>query len=378
MRVAIASKFWPESSGNNGMSLMSRVHVEVVRELGHDVWVICEEGSLESSHEVIEVATRGNGSLHSPIKRDLGQIERALKERNLDLIMVENFQTGISESVITANRDLNIPLVMISHGVNLTLINFSLRRILHWLSWLPYRNFVFPKLFGHISYFMALNNGYQHERFLDSVRWLSYDDRIFPFVNTPVHHTLPFKTKVDRRPVICSIGYFSDIKNQCQLLRILKKIDYLDLKLVIVSPPGYQNEPYYKKFENLVAKYGCEKQVEVLRDDEVSVSEVIGTSLCLVSTSLTETQSIVLLEAMAHGTPFVARPVGLIPTYQGGFFAKNDGEFSFHLGRLIDDDSLWESVSYSGRRYQQLYHTRGHLKSCFLEVFNQIRREARK
>lgn len=73
--------------------------------------------------------------------------------------------------------------------------------------------------------------------------------------------------------------------------------------------------------------------------------------------SHTECQPLVLLDAMAAGTPFISRASGCIDSMMGGVAVHDENEAAAQLNILLDDTSRWQLQSKAG-----LAGIRPHLK----------------
>lgn len=78
------------------------------------------------------------------------------------------------------------------------------------------------------------------------------------------------------------------------------------------------------------------------------LTEYSKSSLFLMG-SHTECQPMVILDANATGTPFVARCTGCIKNMQGGTAVKYVKEMAFSIDKILADIELWQSYSSQGR-----------------------------
>jgi glycosyltransferase involved in cell wall biosynthesis len=70
-------------------------------------------------------------------------------------------------------------------------------------------------------------------------------------------------------------------------------------------------------------------------------------ALGLISGSHTECQPLILLDAMAAGTPFVARATGCIPFMRGGVAVETIKEAASAINALFDENH-WQVLSQAG------------------------------
>ena len=77
----------------------------------------------------------------------------------------------------------------------------------------------------------------------------------------------------------------------------------------------------------------------------------------VLSGSHTECQPLVLLDANAAGTPFVARTTGCIATMPGGVAVRTWEEMAHQLDLLTDGGQSWQSLADAGRKAaRDIYH----------------------
>jgi glycosyltransferase involved in cell wall biosynthesis len=66
--------------------------------------------------------------------------------------------------------------------------------------------------------------------------------------------------------------------------------------------------------------------------------------------SLTECQPLVILDAMAAGTPFISRSSGSIPYMSGGISVESPKDAATQIDRLLFDQNEWQILSNSGQK----------------------------
>lgn len=72
--------------------------------------------------------------------------------------------------------------------------------------------------------------------------------------------------------------------------------------------------------------------------------------------SHTECQPLVLLDAMAAGTPFVSRATGCIPFLAGGLAVGKEAEAAAAVDHLLEHGNSWSQLSLEGRNQAMLHH----------------------
>lgn len=119
------------------------------------------------------------------------------------------------------------------------------------------------------------------------------------------------------------------------------------IKLIItgIVYKGAESEPYYEHIINLVAKYGLENQVHVVRD-KPNVIGYFRACDCLIHPSFTEGLPLVVTEAMGLEKPVIVNAVGgvtdlVLDGYTGIIAPFNDVEFYADAIEKVASDALF-------------------------------------
>jgi glycosyltransferase involved in cell wall biosynthesis len=140
------------------------------------------------------------------------------------------------------------------------------------------------------------------------------------------------------------IGYFSPVKNQLAALNVLGLLP-VDITMRFVGP---RTGSYYAQCVRRAEEMGLVSRVIFSEDHECDLAQEIAISMAVLSTSITEALPICLLEAMACGTPFVATPVGAVPSLGAGLVQPNAVLQAEAVLALLNTPSLWELQSQLG------------------------------
>jgi glycosyltransferase involved in cell wall biosynthesis len=344
-KILMISKFWKEYN-RSGVGFCSSKHYEILLGLGYEVSRIStesifgSEGSLAS--RTFHVSVKGSGSLYSSVSIDKQRLANIIKSVNPDILLVEAWQTGISEKAIELAHAQQLPVVMISHGISILPYDFSLKSILRFILWIPYAFITLPRITSKLTAITTLSKAGKTFRLIDREMAKVFKKDVYDLTNFPINHYRgrPKPFSVRRRQILC-VGYFSFVKNQIKALEILKLLP-ISFEMIFV---GEKQGHYYGKMITLVEKNGLNNRVKFYEDKEISLNNLFGSSLFCLSTSITEVLPLFLLESMASGTPFAATNVGVNDQLDGGYISNSNQKIVDFILALSEDELLWNKYS---------------------------------
>jgi glycosyltransferase involved in cell wall biosynthesis len=350
----LVSRSWP-SYERSGVSLAAHKHTQMLIDAGHELHIV-------GSHEDIEqealnaqknyVPGSGSGALYAPIKVDEQLLSRTIKTIKPDLIILEAWQTALTEVCIDIANMQHIPTLMISHGISIHPYNNSVRNWVRYLAWLPYQWLCLPSRIKKITAMTALDLQACSPRFHDRDLALSLHKPVFELSNSPALKTSSFKARPERKNQILVVGYFSQVKNQLRALEILKELPpAITMQLV-----GKKEGAYYQACLDYVKYRHLGARVVFCEDHEINLAREFSQSMIVLQTSITEALPITILEAMASGTPFIATAVGAASSLQGGIHADQLSEQVELINLLFGDQLLWNQLAEQGKAaYRQRF-----------------------
>jgi glycosyltransferase involved in cell wall biosynthesis len=326
--------------------MMARAHAEALCELGHDVTVVTNEKIRQESTSklnFLQLKARGSGALYSPISANNNEYIKTIQSIAPDYIFIEGWQTGLTETAIKNGINLRIKTIVISHGISIWPHRLSAFEVLRSLCWLPY---YFFRLRPNLKKIYALTTVSEHspsKRFSDrNIATISGNPQLHYLPNFPANITSKEPTShADRAPVVIVAGYFSRIKNQVLAIKIAAATDR-GIKFRFI---GKKEGRYFENCKKLTEKLNLTTRVEFLSDSETSIALEIAAATVVLSTSVTEAMPLVILEAMASGTPYISTDVGAVREMGHGIVENSPARIAKAIEDLFKNHDLWKRIS---------------------------------
>jgi len=195
-------------------------------------------------------------------------------------------------------------------------------------------------------------------------------------VSTPIH-VLPTGLPADRftpgdparfrateglpagRPLVIYIGRVAHEKNIEFLIRVFEQVRHtIPEAMLVIAGEG----PAREQLGQLIVRLGLERDVHFAGylQRDTALLDCYAAADVFVFASRTETQGLVLLEAMAQGAPIVSTAeLGTKSILRGACGALVVDErvepFSAAVVRVLRDDSLRKELAEKGRRYARTW-----------------------
>ncbi|MCD6477821.1 MAG: glycosyltransferase [Candidatus Aenigmarchaeota archaeon] len=178
------------------------------------------------------------------------------------------------------------------------------------------------------------------------------------------------RTEKFKKPAILHVGRVTKEKRIDSVIKAFKKISQkIDANLIITS-----DGPYRKNLEDLVRKMELEKNVKFtgyISDEKII--ELYKKSYVLVCASRTETQGLIVLEAMAYGCPVVvSNRLGFkdfVKDEENGLLFNKDSEIPEKILRILNDPKLRKEIIKNGYATAREYS----IESCAKKLENLYR-----
>jgi glycosyltransferase involved in cell wall biosynthesis len=177
-------------------------------------------------------------------------------------------------------------------------------------------------------------------------------------------------------PLIGEIARLCDVKGQRELIRALA--DVPRARLVLAGRDLEQGGAFQAELEREAERAGVSDRVEFgYRDD---VGALLDELDVVALPSWTEGLPLVVLEAMAHGRPVVATPVGGTPEVvadgETGLLVppRDPAALAAALRRVLDDEALARRLGETARRRVEEQFTLEEMNRRMLAIYDEVAR----
>jgi len=175
-------------------------------------------------------------------------------------------------------------------------------------------------------------------------------------------------------PVIGEVARFCDVKGQRELIQALASV--ARARLILAGRDLERDGEYQTELEREAERVGVGDRVEFgFRND---VGALLDELDVLALPSWTEGLPLVVLEAMAHGKPVVATPVGgtpeLVTDGETGLLVppRDPKALAAALQRLLDDAELSRRLGEAGRRRVEERFSLDAMNRRVLQIYDEV------
>ncbi len=359
MKVLLTTPSYPPF--NSGLGNAVRQLAATLTRCGCQV-VVATAGSQRGDRQdpelnlrIEEFRVQGAAFVFNPIRgKDVKAYKQFLIESRFDLFVLNAWQTWSTDIALQHLGEIRGRKMLYSHCVstNTFMQPQPLRSLLRYLAWRPY--------WSRLGLWMRQIDGlvFLAETGCDA----RFDDvrlaKKLRIAFNVIPNALSFAASVtldqplmprNARRQIVSVGSYEWQKGYDFVLRAYAQsnaCNRIPLKIL-----GQRYTPYTDTLRKLSKKLGILDSMVTFHEG-VSESALIAEyrqSLVFISGSYTECQPLVLLDAMACGTPFIARATGCIPQLVGGISVRTEETAAQVLDTLLMHDEEWLRYAEAGR-----------------------------
>lgn len=342
MRIVFASIFKPGSGGGAG-----RVAHELAQQfaLEHEVVIVCPADRTgyfpgENGLGIYGIRSAGDANFQMPelsasTIRDLFEFLDGFQP---DIVHAhEPALIGLIGQVWA--RMNTVPFVHTSHVLPSKAIDFGTTDAINVLPRSPISDYaiqsILSNFFTNCDALIALN-----QSAFDSIKEFGYSGPVFIVPNGRALSHFNSKQIADinaEKKILLFIGYLNERKNQHYLLKAIRHLPENYLLRLIGQP---LNQEYEEKLERYIKKHNLTNVEFIGQIEHYQIPDFLESAHVLTSASTMEVQSLVVIEALASGTPVVGLSNEtideLIDDDVGAWLARNQksAEFAEQIMRI--------------------------------------------
>jgi 1,2-diacylglycerol 3-alpha-glucosyltransferase len=364
MRILLTTPSYPPF--NSGLGNAVAQQAVCLARAGHEV-VVATGGELrerrdEAGIRIETFALSGADSWLQPIRGEVSTYLDFLRSHHWDVVLLNAWQNWATDLALRNLSNLSGRRFVYSHCVSTNVFYSSqpFRSCLRFLAWRPYW-WRLSRYMKQLDGVLFLAGSGSDSRFDDLrlARKLRIPFRIVPNSISPAALAVlgnPSRYLASRDRLI-AVGSYQWQKGFDFVLRAYAASQArhrFSLHLY-----GQAHSPYSDTLRALARRLGLQEgQVEFHAG--VSGDSLVAAycqARLILSGSHTECQPLVLLDANAAGTPFIARNTGCIASMPGGVGVSSSLDMATQIDALADNTAAWEALADSGRQAaQRTYH----------------------
>ena len=364
MRILITSPFYPPL--NSGLGNAVARQAASLSLAGHEV-IVATGGEQRGFRMVGGVrvetfALTGADSWLNPIQGEVATYTNFLRHNNWDVVLLNAWQNWATDLALQNLNKISGRCFVYSHCIstNTFFANRPIRSLIRYLAWRHYW-WRLPNLMTRLDGVLFLASGSSDSRFDDLrlARQHAVPLRVVPNSLSPAAQEIlarpPLPLEARNRLIV--VGSYQWQKGFDFVLRAYAASQVRNQFALHIY--GQRHSPFSKTLRSLAQQLSLNEGSVVFHEgvSGEALLEAYCKARLVLSGSHTECQPLVLLDANAAGTPFVARGTGCIATMPGGIAVRTWKEMSYQLDLLMDGGQSWQSLADAGRKAaENIYH----------------------
>jgi hypothetical protein len=327
-KIFLVSKEWSPNK-NTGLGFASSLHENILKQLDFNVITV----SSNDRSKDINLECKGLlNFLLSPLYF-LRKAENIIEEHKPDIIIVESFQTVISEIFLYISKKKLIKSGVISHGVSIFPYDKKIKyyfRFLLWLIYLPIMSYLIKKC----DFFFSLDLNSNNHRHLDTFIFKKQNKKLIKYNNSSRFENFIKTFSNSKKKKILCLGYVNHIKNQIDLVELANAFSNLDIEIRIVY--NNYNINYLNALKNRI-NITKVKNISIIHESETDIFNEICESWLLINTSITEVSPLSLIEGNSLSKMFLSYNVGSLNKFKGAIINKDYKQIIFNITSLYNN-----------------------------------------
>lgn len=306
--------------------------------------------------KIIRVDPKGRGTLVSKYRGDIDRYRQLLRANDAEINLFICWENWMVDTAVPIFMELRGKKVMASHGTSVFWRPPGLKGWIRRILWVTYKK-RYIRFLPKFDFFILLTELAQKTRFYDKILLDNHGYKNWVVISNGTNWHLFAGSGADFRNqyhlgtqlIVLYVANYHWGKNHVALIRAFQEAQLKNATLVLI---GSEMNGYGRRLQQ---RYGGNdpKRDRLLFLSNLS-QEAIREAYCaadfFVCPSLTEAQPLVILDAMASGTPFLSMDVGCIAELPGGMVARNESELVKFMQFLARDEEARKRLGAIGRK----------------------------
>jgi glycosyltransferase involved in cell wall biosynthesis len=365
-RILLATFTFPPQ--RNGTCHLGLQYARGLRERGYDVEIVTAPDPRRTAADcegfrVTEFDVTGNNRLGNPVRGQVRAYLDYLLAYDGDLILFNGWHSWPAEAALAVTDRLRATTVLLSQGTS-----YNLRSepgLAGWARWLLYRPYAWTfarkmRCFDQFIFCTPMANPVRFGDKLAADRLGLTNARVIPNGANPLFASDVAEPGAFRRKygipagklVLCLSNYVPS-KGQTALVRAFLRANPPGSLLVLA---GSEFNDYSRRLARLAGSALNERVFLLEKLPQPDIRHAYRDADLFATATYMDAQPLMLIDAMAAGTPFLAREVGCVAEFPGGETFTREAELRAKLVGLLADDARRAALGRAGRQAVREYY----------------------
>jgi len=368
---------------NSGLGNVVQQLAKFISEQGWEV-VVATGGSSRGQYRdsvsgalIEQFNIKGADSIAQPLQGDIDGYVDYLKESKFDIVLMNAWQIWSTDLVLAHHLEINGKKFLYSHCISSNSIigKPTLHSIIRYLAWRPYW-WSMPEKIKLLDGIIFLEASGCDARFDDAKLAMRLGVKQVVVPNSISELALSIlntgsKNFLERNGIL-SVGAYDWQKGHDFVLKAyanssLKNRVPLDIY-------GQKYSAFSQDLKNLALHLALDPKFVHFHEGltQVELLERYSNARLFLYGSHTECQPLVILDAMATGTPFISRATGSIPSMSGGLVVYSEAEAAIAMNDLYENKGRWDGFSQAGQRQAREKHNPEKVKELLMTALTKF------
>ena len=357
--LIIVFTYLPEQ---NGVAFAAMGQKNILKKLGHEVTIFTSGKHDDIREQIYRFDISGSSRLFFSYKGQINSLFDAIEERSWDYIFIHAWHSWPVDLVIPflKCKKRKEKIVLFSHCLAVNLFDpSSIKSWIRYFSWRYYYWFSVENILKKIDYIIFLDRSTINRRYIDYGIAKKHNSKMMfiPNINTynsNCKHINTISMPSNEKILICSVGNFGSDKNQMDLLRVFIQLDSSKYHFILA---GSHRNAYSKKLEKYIRNRKIHNIDLLYAPTRPDLNFLYNKMFLHVSLSRSECQSMVSIEVISAGKPFIALKQNETDFLSCGIYVNSKDKIVKEIETLVARPDVYSTICrkalLSSRRFSE-------------------------